>query len=327
MNESLKSDGQSKEILTNVVERIEANAFPLPDRADTFARPLTDADEAELAERRKFAEGQAEESTYELGKLREIEGVPSSDTWTEMYGSITKWRSNLDAARLGKGIVQGKDRITTPITDKSPNRDRIGDLGRLRAGSSWSDDEQAWVGGEPTPASSVVAAAGERAHARFETEGVAGDRLQNTVRLPDGRLINGNEIIKGAAAKQLVLELKQGVEDRRLDVSQFETGGDMIFMVTASEENRNLIFQAAMDELEKLSHQPNEWNQEAFANIAYLLFQSPQFKKGSDAVIRTFLVTAGAYLGEVPKIPQDIDLRAGTMTQDDFIQYVIGFRH
>lgn len=192
----------------------------------------------------------------------------------------------------------------------------------MRAGSAWSDEAQAWIGGEETPASHVVATAGDRALARFETEGVSGDVLQNWVHLPDGTAVPGNQIVRGEMAKRVVLDLKNGVEKRGLNVSQFETGGNMVFMVTADEASRAAIFQAAMQELERFSQQPGQCTPETLANLAYLLFQAPQNKKGSDAVIRTFLVTAGTYLTNVtPVLPQDLDLRAGTMTQRQFIQY------
>lgn len=321
--------GMSESLTPNLGNEIDSTiaispeSFPLPDRADTFARPLSDADQAVLERRKEFASKQAEAANHSLDTLRTLEHPPTADDWAEVYEGLTNWRSSLDAARLGKGVKQGRDRITTPITDESPNRDRVGHVGRLRDGAVWNDRTQAWTGGQETPASLVVAEAGSRALGRFEAEGVAGDELQNIIRLPDGSAVHGNRIVRGQTSRQIALELKRGVEARGLDVSQFETGGDdMMFTITADSEDRQTIFGAALQEL--ADQTPGHCAPETWANVAYLLYQSPQYKKGSDAVIRTFLVTAGAYLmGRAPVLPQDIDLRAYTSSQDEFVRYVL----
>jgi hypothetical protein len=314
---------EREEILTGRTHLIGPESFPMPDRADTFARPLSDADQTTLASRREFGVRQAEAANDVLAALQTLEQPLTANDWNEVYETLTRWRSSLDAARLGQGVAQGRDRITTPITDESPNRDRVGNLGRLRAGATWSDEAQAWVGGLETPASRIVAEAGARAATRFDAEGITGDELQNTVHLPDGTVMRGNRIVRGEAAHQIALELKRGVAARGHDVGQFETGGeDMMFTITADAADRAAIFQAALQEL--TSQQPGQCTREAWANVAYLLYQSPQYKKGSDAVIRTFLVAAGTHLvGEAPILPQDIDLRAYISTQDEFVRYVI----
>jgi hypothetical protein len=309
------------ETMTTNDLRIMPDSFPLPDRADTFARPLSDVDQIALAQRREFANRQAEAANGVLAAIQDRETPPSEDDWGAIYESLTLWRSRLDAGRLGQGIVQGKDRITTLITDGSPNRDRIGDPGRLRAGAAWSSDAQAWVGGEPTPASRAVAEAGKRAIARFEVEDNHGDELQNIIQLSDGSVLNGNRIVRGGLARRIALELRNGVAARGHDVSRFETGGDLLFTVTADEADRITIFNAVMQVL--ANERPGQCSEQTWANIAYLLYQSPKYKKGSDAVIRTFLVVSGTYLlGYVPKLSQDIDLRAYTSTQSDFVDYM-----
>lgn len=241
-----------------------------------------------------------------------------------IYRSLIQWRSGLEPARFGQGIEQTRDRTTLPITDQSPNDDRIGEVPRQRRGAAWNYEAQAYIGGTTTPASKILKAAGERAINRFVAEGVTGDVLQNFVRLPNGNAVQGNKIIKGEAANAIIQAQKERVERSGRSTSQFDTGGgvDLVFMETASETDRAIIFQAAMQELERLSQQPDQCTPEALANLAYLLFQSPHNKKGSDAVIRTFLIVAGTYLtGEAPVLRQDVDLRAGTMAQDNFVQH------
>ncbi len=307
---------------TTLNAHIGPESFPLPDRADTFVRPLNDADQMELDERLGFATLQSEAANGALTVLNTC-ATPTAETWASLYASLTQWRSGLAVARFERGVVHSRDRITLPITDASPNCDRIGRFGRLLAGSVWSDEAQAYVDGIPTPASRIMEAAGERARERFIAEDIPGDELQNMVRLPDGSVVCGNRIVKGHAARAVALELKRRVEARGHDVSQFETGvDDIMFTITANEAGRRTIFQSAMQEL--ASQKSQECTPETWANIAYLLYQSPQYKRGSDAVIRTYLVAAGAYLlGSAPVLPQDIDLRAYTMSQNDFVSYLL----
>lgn len=304
---------------------ITAESFPFPDRADTFARPLSEGDQRRLEGLRRFAGLQAAAANKALETLAASGATPTVEDWSKIYQSLTDWRSGLNAAHFGKGVVQGKDRITTPITDASPNRDRIGAVGRLRANSQWSDEAQSWVGGEQTPSSRVAERAGERVTRRFDAEAPDSDELQNIVRLPDGTAVNGNKIVRGRKAAQIAQEIKQGVAARGHDVSQFDTGGDMMFTVTATEADRTRIFAAAMDRLQELSSLPkNEITDKDLAEVVYLLYQSPLNKKGSDAVTRPYYVVAGKYLqGKAPAVPQDIDLRAYTMSQDQFVQYMI----
>ncbi|MDQ3576911.1 MAG: hypothetical protein M3443_04775 [Actinomycetota bacterium] len=49
----------------------------------------------------------------------------------------------------------------------------------------------------------------------------------------------------------------------------------------------------------------------AWLRSAYLLYQAPRTKRGSDATNRTFLIAAGiCLLGHTPVLRHDIDLRA-----------------
>lgn len=99
-----------QEQLSNTTTLIKPDCFPMPDRADTFARPLSEADATALTKRREFATRQAEEANTELTTLCELKTVPTANDWANVYNSITQWRSGLDAARLGQGVTQSRDR-------------------------------------------------------------------------------------------------------------------------------------------------------------------------------------------------------------------------
>lgn len=306
------------------ISHISPETFPLPDRADTFARPLSEADEANLARLSKFADLQANAANQTLEALVTLENPPTAEDWAMAYRSLITWRSTISPAQFDQtNIAPRPKRLLTPINDADPNCDRIGVIGRLRASATWNEQTKTWIGGQPTPSSRIHEQAGIWAMERFAAEGNDSDRLHNIITLPDGSVCQGNSIVRGESARAIALHLKQGAITRRDNVSQFETGGDCIFTVTASQADRTRIFLAAMNQLADLATYPrdNVLTQD-LAEIAYLLFQAPIMKKGSDAVIRTYLVAATAYLqGRALVLPQDIDLRAYIAGQDNFILY------
>jgi hypothetical protein len=60
----------------------------------------------------------------------------------------------------------------------------------------------------------------------------------------------------------------------------------------------------------------------AFVQAEYFLYQGPEYERGGDAMIRTLLVTAHARVfDEALRMPQDIDVMAHTMSQQDFTEY------
>ncbi len=302
---------------------ITKDDFPFPGRADTFARPLSESDRAELEGRKEFAGWHATAANAGVARLRALGPRPTAAQWRAEYGTLIDQRAEQGVAQFGQDHTTGKERFQIPITDESPNRDQIGSTGRLRAGSVWSDEAQAWVGGEPTPASRTFEEAGQRAKERFAAEEVTGDVLQNRVRLSDGSEVDGNQIVTGEAAEQIALELKAQVAARGIDVSTFETKGeDLSFTITAKAADRERILQDAFDQLGR----PEKLTIHTWADNAYKLFQAPENKRGSDSVIRTFIAEIGEYdLGRVPKFPHDIDLRANTMSQSDFVNYLVEY--
>ncbi|WP_280442752.1 hypothetical protein [Nocardia brasiliensis] len=304
-------------------EGIKTEDFPFPGRADTFARPLSKSDAAELAERKRFAEWQASAANAGVGRMVALGRQPTASEWRAEYEALIAERAKQGFTRFGHDHTIGKERFTTPITDESPNRDQIGNIGRLRAGSAWSEEAQAWVGGQPTPASRTFEEAGRRARVRFADEGILGDVLQNRVRLTNGQEVDGNRIVTGGTAEQIAQELKAYVAARGVDVSTFETkSSDLSFTITATAADRERILQDACDQLGG----PGRLTLETWVDNAYKMLQAPQNKRGSDAIIRTFIAETGFYnLRRVPTFPHDIDLLANTMSQQDFVRHVVDY--
>ncbi|MFD9601802.1 hypothetical protein [Streptomyces sp. NPDC059970] len=231
------------------------------------------------------------------------------------HQEVTTWRYTLAAratGRLGTGIAYSAERFRTPITASTTNYDRLGPVGRLRDGATWDGPSHTYRGGTATPAYDAMATYGKEAAARFASEDIEGDVLQNWVELPDGRRVAGNRIIRGEAAHTIGAELTARVAARGLDVSRMETGGDPMYTATPDPANSDTLFAAALQLLADPDLTPAD-----FVTARYLLFQAPRTKKGSDAVNRTFTVAAGAaLLGQhAPALPADIDLRCYVLGQ------------
>ncbi|MBP2350435.1 hypothetical protein JOF29_001518 [Kribbella aluminosa] len=143
-----------------------------------------------------------------------------------------------------------------------------------------------------------------------ELERVALDRLdgqhelQNVVTMRDGRTVNGNLLH--------FVPAPQGFPDE-------------VITQTAGPEDRDVLRRAAFEalaELEEAKADPkNPEHRQAFADAAYFLVQGPEFQRGSDAIMRTFLVAAHARVFDVaPVLPQAIDLDGMVRGQDGFNQ-------
>ncbi|MEV0109864.1 hypothetical protein AB0H42_26480 [Nocardia sp. NPDC050799] len=289
--------------------------FPLPGRVQDFASPFTEEAAAKVAERQKFSRWQADAANIMVGNLRALGRRPTPNDWSAEYWRLVEERSKRSP------LFPDNDRLKKPITDDEPNRDWFG-LNIPPEGGVREPLTGQWVGGQPTPLGRAYAEAGERALARFETEGVTGNDFQNTVRLSDGSFVDGNRIARKERLEQISREMAERYAARGFDISAWQYSsrpGDVITS-TATETDRSRIIQDAFRQLAG----PGEFTTEAWADVAYKLFQGPQMYAGSDAVTRTFLAGAAEYhLGRVPVFPHDIDLRALTMSQRDFVSYIV----
>ncbi|GGS61364.1 hypothetical protein [Actinokineospora fastidiosa] len=232
------------------------------------------------------------------------------------YERALAWRYAL--ARRG-AIVGGvgnvgadAERFRTPITDDSPNLDRIGRVGRFYEGARWDAETLTYVGGVDTRAARITEAYGRAALARFAAECPGGEVLDNVVTLPDGARVTGNRLIRGETARRAGAELAERVTARGLDASRMEIGGDPIYVVTATSRDRAVIREAAL----RLLATAEPGDEQAWWQASYLLHQAPTYKKGSDAVTRVFRVAVGAWLlGYAPTLDQDTDLRCMVLGQ------------
>jgi hypothetical protein len=128
--------------------------------------------------------------------------------------------------------------------------------------------------------------------------------LQNRVRLRSGRRVNGNTV-------------------------RYIPGPQEVRTVTAEPDDREVLRRASFEALAELEEaraadgtDPEDPEQRlAFADAAYFLVQGPEFKRGSDAIMRTFLVAAHTRVFDAaPVLPQAIDLDGMVRGQEGFSQ-------
>jgi hypothetical protein len=283
-------------------------SFPTPEFA------LHTNDEKTISQISKFAQEQAQAATAALPALAaNLASARSSEeratAYRKTYQTLIHWRADL-ARRTTRhdavGLADDPARYLLSITKGGANYDRLGYIGRLRENSVWHPPSRTYRGGEVTPAHRIMLEYGQLALSRFAAEHRDGDTLSNLVTLPDSSTIVGNKLVRGAAAREVAEDLLTRIDRRGADPTRIETGGDPIYAVTAPDRARERMFHTAMAILGTAEH----GEVSAWQVARYLLYQAPLTKRGSDAVIRTFLVTVGTFLfGQAPVLAQDVDLR------------------
>lgn len=298
---------------------ITAASFPTPDLA------VRSYDSDELDRVCAFANKQAR--VAERLRVRLATDLPKLPLGQRVgllravYQEATMWRYELALAapRLGLGIPQDPDRFLMTAREGGRNYDRIGAIGRLRAGATWDPETRTYRGGVETPASRIMAHYGQAALDRIDTESPDSDVLLNVVRLP-GRLIAGNQLVRGAAAHKLAGELRQRLVASGRDVGQFDAGADPLYVVSAEPDDADLLFGIALITLAGAVGDPEFAERlRAWRLGRYLMYQAaPRTKKGSDSVSRVVLVAVGTVLfGRPPVMEQDCDLRCMVLDQVD----------
>lgn len=281
---------------------ISVDSFPTPHLA------FRGGDSAEDRRVRAFAEHQA--LAAEALRVRLVDELPHG---------LSGHRDRVELLRRAHAdLVQWRYQLALDAP-RRPNSDRLGYLGRLRAGATWDATTKTFTGGEPTPASEIMETYGQAARDRIAREAPDDDVLLNIIRLIPGRLIAGNQLVCGAAARKIADDLVARVAARGGDTSTMEIGGDPIYVVTADPDDADTLFGIAMILLAGAVDDPDYTERlRAWQQARYLLFQAPRTKKGSDAVTRVFAVAIGAVLfGHPPVLDHDVDLRCMVLGEAD----------
>ncbi|MFE3205961.1 hypothetical protein [Embleya sp. NPDC059237] len=125
-------------------------------------------------------------------------------------------------------------------------------------------------------------------------------------------------LLRGRAAHHAAAEMVTRIAARGGDTSRIVTDGHLIYGASAAESDRTAIFHNAIALLAQEHATPNVASA-AWLEAAYLLYQAPRRKRGSDATTRVFLVAAGAcLLNRAPVLLNDVDLRAYVQPQHRF---------
>lgn len=261
---------------------ITAWSFPTPDVVK-----LT-GDSADWDELGGFAQVQADEANEVLAVLDERLAAAATvedrvTAFEDAFRMVATWRSQL--------AVDGT--WTRPGS-------RAEDFGKPIAEGRWCEISPHFrTRDKESPAYQRFAALEEIALQRL-----AGGRvLQNVVDLRDGRTIDGNLLKSVHGTNEVVTE-------------------------TATLEHREELRRASFEALARLeakraeagrldAHDPE--SRQAFTDAAYFLIQAPQVQRGSDAVMRTFLVAAYTRLfDEALRLPEAVDLDGMVRGQDGF---------
>ncbi|MFJ9841752.1 hypothetical protein ACIRYZ_15025 [Kitasatospora sp. NPDC101155] len=276
---------------------------------------------------REFAHCQAEAAlslhqslTEVLPTARDIDARATA--FTTAFEAAEDWRYRTAVANphpTGRYGAASAEQFRTPITDDNPNLFRIGEHERLRDGATWDPATRTYLGGAETPASRTMRRIAELIAARF-TQSPDVDVVCNRVTLPDGQAAHGMRLLRGSAAHNAAAVMVARVAARGGDTSRIATDGQLlVYSASSPETDRRAIFRSAMTLLAQ-DHTTPAAALTAWLQAAYLLYQAPRTKRGSDATTRTFLIAAGTHrLSRPPVLLHDVDLRAYVQPQDQFM--------
>ena len=260
--------------------RITGRSFPTPDVVKTMNNP------AAWDQLGGFAEAQAAEANAALALLDERLGraatkVDRTEAFEDAFWHVTDWRYEMAAHGWTRPGAHAED-VRTPISTAMTYA-LTPFVGNRESGSPafrlLSDLD--WV-------------------ARDRLKGA--DEVRNMVRLRDGRSIEGNLLFQ---------------DDRGLVFTETAAGSDRLTLRRAAFETLADL-EAKRADAGHLDPKDPELRQQ-YADAANFLIQAPEVQRGSDAIMRTFLVAAHARVFDAaPVLPQAIDLDGMVRGQDAF---------
>ena len=268
--------------------RITAASFPTPDIVKTTNNP------AAWDQLGAFAAVQAAEANEALALLDERLAVCTThaeraDAFESAYRHVAEWRHKVAAEGQWTRPNSDAEDMRAPIT--------VGRLYRLTPTVGLREPG--------SPAFKMLTELEQTALRRLD----GAESGRNVVRLRDGREVKGNALVFEKAHGFLPDEVKTLTaenQDREvLRRASFETLADL---ETLREERGGLD-----------PHDPEL--RQAFSDASYFLIQGPEFKRGTDAIMRTFLVAAHTRVFDAaPVLPQGIDLDGMVRGQEAFGQ-------
>ncbi|MFF0264276.1 hypothetical protein [Kribbella sp. NPDC004536] len=243
---------------------------------------------------------QAQEANAALGVLEErLDGAGSRAervaAFEAAYRHVAQWRYEVAVEGRWQRPGASAEDVRTP----------------LAPGSGYRVTPDNWLPDRDTPAFKML-----KKLEQVGLDRLAGETsLQNRVTLRDGRRVNGN-----------TLGLQPG---RYRFTGEVIEGSVEVAMTYAEAGDREVLRQAAFEALAELEEaragagtDPQDPEQrQTFVDAAYFLVQGPEFQRGSDAIMRTFIAAAHTRVFDAaPVLPQAIDLDGMVRGQDGFSQ-------
>lgn len=294
---------------------ITAASFPTPEFIVTTNNPAVRDQKARFADFQAAAANQAlERLSGTLDRLSTPD--ERSMAFVQLYRDLAEWRYRLAHTAEGQSPGAELEQYHLPIGGHRMV-DRFGPGRRRELTTDRSTGLVVRI--DETPGSRTSARMGAIIEARFQTEAPPRlEMLQNHVRLPDGRAIPGNMLMRGSAAA---------------DAYGVPVPPEGIWCtMTGAEADRRALQREAFTVLGDLETRRAEGRADlladpdarrAFAAAEYYLYQGPEYQRGGDATIRVLLATSHARIFDAaPKLPHDIDLMAYVAGQDEFHRHV-----
>ncbi len=282
---------------------ITASAFPMPQRV------LISDDPAERERLAQFAVQQADGARRAVAVLEPLWRKARSDedrvrALEAAHATVVGWRYELAAAGAVKhvrGRVIGPERFLLPLTDASMNWDRLTPTA---------------ADGDGTPGHQTMLAVEQMARRQFGTWH-ARDTVHNVVVI-DGVPFVGTTLVRGLAARDVADMMTRRLNAR--GITDIDFGQDPMFSRVPNDANRARFFHEALKLLSRLDGF-GTLHRDRWYQALYLLLLSPKYKRGGDAVCRTFAVAVAevALCGDVPPFSHDVDFRAFVLPQHQFL--------
>lgn len=281
---------------------ITASAFPVPQRV------LTSTDVAEHQRLAAFAVQQVDGAHRAVEVLEPLwrKARDNDDRFRALeaaHATVVGWRYELALRSRGKhvhGHSVSADRFLLAMNDLTLNWDRLTPTAK---------------DGVNTPGAQTMRAVEAMARNQFRHR--VGDVLHHTVDLDDGPQL-GTTLVRGLAARDVADTITRRLAAR--GITDVDFGHDPMFSRVPRDASRAAFFHRALTLLARLDGF-GTLPRDRWYEALHLLLLAPKYKRGGDAVCRTFAVAVAevALAGDIPPFTHDVDFQAFVLPQRQFL--------
>lgn len=282
---------------------ITAGAFPMPQRV------LTSTDPNEHERLAAFAVQQVDGANRAVAVLEPLWRRARSDeerirALETAHAAVVGWRYELALRSRSKHVydhVVGAERFLLQMNELTLNWDRLNPTAK---------------DGVDTPGARTMRAVEAMARRQFAHLPQL-DTLNRVVDINGGPRF-GTTLVRGLAARDVAGLLTKRLAAR--GITDVDFGDDPLFARVPCDANRAMFFRQALALLARVDGRGTE-PRDRWYEALYLLLLSPKYKRGGDAVARTFAVAAAEIVlaGDIPPFTHDVDFRAFVLPQPEFL--------